>query len=352
MTAALMPTSSAATDASDYAVLKRRIQEAGLLDKQPAFYLRSIAFKLIGLSLCIALFVLYHPLWLVALNSLVVAFIFGQLGFQLHDSGHRQMFERSRLNVLVGLLTANLGLGMSYGWWVDKHNRHHANPNSEDLDPDIGPGVIAYSEEQAWNSKGVGRFIAKYQAFFFFPLLFLLGFSMHYRSVQFLVKRRSKYRVLELVLLASFWLLYVGFFVLVLGPLPALLAILIQQCCGGCYMALVFAPNHKGMPQIEAGTNVSFLVRQVITSRNVKPHPLTDVWYGALNYQIEHHLFPTLPRNQMAKAHDIVREFCEEHGIPYYETSLVQSYREILGFLHEVGAPLRNGQRTPLAVKL
>ncbi len=262
------------------------------------------------------------------------------------------MFERSRLNVLVGLLTANLGLGMSYGWWVDKHNRHHANPNSEDLDPDIGPGVIAYSEEQAWNSKGVGRFIAKYQAFFFFPLLFLLGFSMHYRSVQFLVKRRSKYRVLELVLLASFWLLYVGFFVLVLGPLPALLAILIQQCCGGCYMALVFAPNHKGMPQIEAGTNVSFLVRQVITSRNVKPHPLTDVWYGALNYQIEHHLFPTLPRNQMAKAHDIVREFCEEHGIPYYETSLVQSYREILGFLHEVGAPLRNGQRTPLAVKL
>jgi len=352
MTAALMPTSSTTAGPNDYAVLKHRIQQAGLLDKQPAFYVRSIAFKLIGLALCLTLFVLYHPLWLVALNSLVVAFILGQLGFQLHDSGHRQMFQSSRLNAMVGLLTANLGLGMSYGWWVDKHNRHHANPNSEDLDPDIGPGVIAYSQEQALDSRGAGRFIAKYQAYFFFPLLFLLGFSMHFRSVQFLVRRRSKYRALELVLLASYVPLYVGFFVLVLGPLPALLAILIQQCCGGCYMALVFAPNHKGMPQIESGASVSFLVRQVITSRNVKPNPLTDVWYGALNYQIEHHLFPTLPRNQVAKAHRIVRAFCEEHGIPYYETTLVQSYREILGFLHEVGAPLRRGRGSPAVVKL
>lgn len=74
---------------------------------------------------------------------------------------------------------------------------------------------------------------------------------------------------------------------------------------------------------------------------HVRAHPLTDVWCGALNYQIEHHLFPIMARNRVARAHDIVREFCEERGIRYYQTSMLRSYREILGFLHQVGAPLR-----------
>jgi fatty acid desaturase len=251
------------------------------------------------------------------------------------------MFEEGRLNIAVGLLTGNLLLGMSYGWWVDKHNQHHANPNQVDVDPDIGPGVISYSEAQALESRGVHRLIARYQAYLFFPLLFLLAWAMHASSGRFLLTRRSKYRPLELGLLAVHVLLYVGFFLYTLGPWWTLIVIVIHQCCGGLYMASVFAPNHKGMPQVEADNHLDFLRKQVLTSRNVRGHPLTDVWYGALNYQIEHHLFPTMARNRVAKAHVIVSKFCEEHGIPCYQTSMLQSYREILGFLHQVGAPLR-----------
>jgi hypothetical protein len=110
-------------------------------------------------------------------------------------------------------------------------------------------------------------------------------------------------------------------------------------------MALVFAPNHKGMPQVDDSGDLDFLRKQVLTSRNVRSHPLTDMWYGALNYQIEHHLFPTMPRNRVREAHLIVREFCAEQSIPYHEVSMLQSYRELLGFLHEVGAPLRSRGR-------
>ena len=327
---------------SDYAVLKQRVREAGLLDKQPRFYVRSIIFKLMLLAASLAVLVLFRQQpWVLALDAVALAIIFGQLGFQLHDAGHRQMFEKGRLNTVVGLLTGNLLLGMSYGWWVDKHNKHHANPNDVDMDPDIGPGVISYSEEQALASRGVPRLVARYQAYLFFPLLFLLGWSLHAKSGRFLLGRGSKYRRLELGLLALHVLLYVGFFVYLLGPWWALMVIVIHQCCGGLYMASVFAPNHKGMPLVEAGSEPDFLRRQVLTSRNVRAHPLTDVWYGALNYQIEHHLFPTMARNRVARAHDIVREFCEERGIPYYQTSMLRSYREILGFLHQVGAPLR-----------
>jgi len=84
--------------------------------------------------------------------------------------------------------------------------------------------------------------------------------------------------------------------------------------------------------------------RQVLTSRDVKAHPLTDFWYGGLNYQIEHHLFPSMPRNKLKKAQTIVRAFCEERSIPYRESGALESNREILQFLHEVSAPAREAR--------
>jgi fatty acid desaturase len=335
------------TPQSDYAVLKRRVRDAGLLERQPHFYVRSMTCKLTLLAACLAVFVLFRGQpWVLAADAVALAIIFGQLGFQLHDAGHRQMFQRSGLNTVVGLITGNALLGMSYGWWVDKHNKHHANPNEVDTDPDIGPGVVSYSHEQALAARGVGRVVARYQAFLFTPLLFLLAWSMHAKSASFLVQRRSRHGRVEVVFLALHVLLYVGFFVAVLGPGWGLAVILISQCCGGFYLASVFAPNHKGMPQLQPGSQLDFLRRQVLTSRNVRANPLTDLWYGALNYQIEHHLFPTMPRNRVARAHRIVREFCQERGIPYYQTSMLQSYREIFSFLHQVGAPLRETHRS------
>jgi fatty acid desaturase len=327
---------------SDYAELKRRVRDAGLLDKDPGFNGRSMAYKLLLLGASLAAFVVFHDQgWVIALDAVALGLIFGQLGFQMHDAGHRQMFQHSSINVAIGLFTGNVLLGMSYGWWVDKHNRHHANPNHVDMDPDIGPGVVSYSEETAIASKGVHRFVARYQAYMFFGLLLLLAFAMHTKSVKFLATRPSKHRRLEIALLALHAILFVGFFVVVLGPWWAIAAIIIQQAVGGAYMGLVFAPNHKGMPQLEPGSDVDFLRRQVLTSRNVRSHPVTDVCYGALNYQVEHHLFPTMSRSRVRKAHTIVRGFCEERGIPYHQTSVLTSYREILGFLHQVGAPLR-----------
>jgi fatty acid desaturase len=81
--------------------------------------------------------------------------------------------------------------------------------------------------------------------------------------------------------------------------------------------------------------------RQVITARNVYAHPWNDFWYGGLNYQIEHHLFPSMPRNNLKKAQKVVKAFCQEHEISYYETSVARSYKEILSFLHGIGTPLR-----------
>jgi fatty acid desaturase len=106
-------------------------------------------------------------------------------------------------------------------------------------------------------------------------------------------------------------------------------------------MGCSFAPNHKGMPMISAADKLDFLRKQVLTSRNVNGGWLTDYALGGLNYQIEHHLFPSMPRPNLRRAQGLVREFCERLEIPYSQCGAVSSYAQVLRHLHAAGAPLR-----------
>src|SRR5439155_27038152 len=128
-------------------------------------------------------------------------------------------------------------LGMSYGWWIDKHNRHHANPNHVDMDPDINIPAIAYSCVQAEERRGLRRMIAGRQAYLFFLLILLLAWSMHLSGLVFLVRNRSRRRRTEFALLALHVVLFVGLLVYLIGPWAALLVIVIYKCFGGAYLA-------------------------------------------------------------------------------------------------------------------
>lgn len=325
-----------------YAELKRLMKERNLLEKQSGFLVGRMLVNLGLLALSVTILFLTDSLWVQIPNALFMAVIFGQMGFVAHDAGHRQAFKTPKRNDILGMLHTNLLLGMSFGWWVEKHNAHHANPNQHGSDPDIEIAVLAFSEEDALDSRGIFRFLVKHQAIFFFPLLLLQAVSLHAGSIRFLLTRKSKYRMVESALLA---LHFVGFAALVIGALGVgygLLFLVVQQAFFGFYLASVFAPNHKGMLVLEEDNDLGFMLKQVLTARNVYPHPITDYWYGGLNYQIEHHLFPTLARNKLREAHVIIKGFCEKHGIPYYQTSMIGSYKEIITYLHHVSAPLRN----------
>jgi fatty acid desaturase len=83
---------------------------------------------------------------------------------------------------------------------------------------------------------------------------------------------------------------------------------------------------------------LDFLRTQVLTARNVRGNWFLDYWYGGLNYQIEHHLFPTMPRNRLRYAKPLVERFCAERGIAYHETSIGGSYKEIFQHLRRSSA--------------
>ncbi|CAL9619669.1 hypothetical protein SUDANB13_05810 [Streptomyces sp. enrichment culture] len=330
---------------SDFSELSRRIADAGLLRRRPLYY--TVRFTAVGLALGggVAAFLLLGDSWSQLFVAAALAVVFGQLGLAAHDLAHRQVFSRRRPSETGGLLVANVLLGMSYGWWMNKHTRHHANPNHENKDPDVAPDIIVWSRRQARQAKGPARFIGRHQAALFFPLLTLEGLNLSFSSFRALRSPSMKRPVLEGALLGAHFAVYFGGLFTLLSPGKALAFIAVHQGLFGLYLGSVFAPNHKGMPMVEEGTELDFLRRQVLTSRNVDGGALTDVFMGGLNYQIEHHLFPSMPTPALAKAQVITERYCAELGIPYCRSGLVASHRTALRHLREVGAPLREAGR-------
>ena len=293
------------------------------------------------LALSVAILLAVPVFWVQCVNALFLAFICSQIGFIGHDAGHRQSSNSTRLNDLIGYMHGNLIIGMSFSWWMDKHNAHHAHPNEIDSDPDIDMPMLSFTTEDALAKRGVLRFIAAHQVWFFFPLLALVALHLQMNSVRFLLRGKARRPMTEITLLLLHYVGYVALLLVALSPWQALVFLLIHKAATGLYLGSVFAPNHKGMLIIERGSSMDFLRRQVLTSRNVRAHPILDTWYGGLNYQIEHHLFPAMPRSSLAEARRIIRAYCEQHAISYHETGMLRSYREILASLHAIGAPLR-----------
>jgi fatty acid desaturase len=323
------------TAGSDFAELSRRINAAGLLQRRPAYYVVRLGVVAAALVGGWAAFFLIGSSWWTLAVAAVLAVVFGQVALIAHDLAHRQVFRTNKPSARAGMIAGNLAVGMSYGYWMDKHTKHHANPNHDDLDPDVGPGVLVWSPEAA---RGKG-FLTRYQAYFFFPLLTMLGLSLKVDSIRALLDGTVKRRGLEAALLGLHLAGYVTALLLVLSPLQALAFFAVHQGLFGLYLGLTFAPNHKGMPHPD-GTE-DYLRKQVLTSRNVRGGRLVDTALGGLNYQIEHHLFPAMPTPNLRTAQPIVRDYCAEIGVSYEMTGLLDSYGQALRHLHEVGAELR-----------
>lgn len=319
------------------------------MNRRPAYY--TVRLGLVGLAFTAgwaALF-LVGDSWWTLLVAATMAVTFAQVALVMHDVAHRQVFRLRRPTELVGRVAGNAGIGLGYGWWQDKHTRHHANPNHEELDPDVAPDILVWSQQQARASRGLPRLIGRAQAFLFFPLLLLEGLNLHLAGVRALRSRSVKHRRWEGALLFGHFAAYLTALFAVLPADKAVAFLVVHQGLFGLYMGCLFAPNHKGMPTFTGDERPDFLRRQVLTSRNVRGGVFTDLALGGLNYQIEHHLFPSMPTPNLRHARVIVRDYCAEIGVPYHETGLIRSYREALEHLHRVGAPLRTPDRHPVA---
>jgi fatty acid desaturase len=324
---------------SDYARLSRLVKEAGYLDRRRFYYSARIAANVLLVAIAGVGLILARNTWWELLVAVYLAIVSTQLAFTGHEAGHRQMFRSRRANEVAGYLHGNLMIGLSYDWWVDKHNRHHRNPNHVDSDPDIGTGTFVFFKGGAESRGRFGQWAARRQAYFFFPLLTLESLNLQVASIRAVVRTGARNRGIEALLLVLHEVLYLTVIFLVMTPGQAFAFIAIHHALFGIYLGSSFAPNHKGMRVLTPDESMDFLRRQVLTSRNVRGGRVMGMVFGGLNWQIEHHLFPSMPRPNLRLARPMIRQFCNANGVSYAETSLARSYLLVLGHLGSVGQP-------------
>ncbi|GAA1920957.1 acyl-CoA desaturase [Microbacterium aoyamense] len=329
--------------ARSYTQVSEVVRETGLLARTPIFYAIVGAVLLLGLAGCVAGFVLLGPSWFQLLIAGALGILLTQVSFLAHESAHKQILTTGPANDRVGRFLAAGIVGISYSWWNSKHSRHHANPNQVGRDPDIEVDTIRFLEADAAKVSGPMAFITRKQGWLFFPLLTLEGLNLHYLGLKHLFSRGEiKGRWVELSMIAARFavLLTPIFFFLPLGMAFAFLGV--QLAVFGVYMGASFAPNHKGMPIIAPGAKLDFFSKQVRTSRNIRGGWWATWLMGGLNYQVEHHLFPSMPRPHLSKAREIVMDQCRALGVPYTETSLIESYGIVIAYLNRVGLAARD----------
>ena len=329
--------------------LTAMVQEAGLMRRRYGFYWTYLALTVLAFVGVWVGVVLLGASWLTLLLAAALGLVLAQMGFLGHEASHRQIFRSARWNDWTGRVVSGLLVGLSYGWWMSKHTRHHANPNKVGKDPDVASGAVAFTAEAASQRRGIGAWLVRRQGFFFLPLLLLEGLSLHASSIrQVLGRGPVKHRWVEIAFLSVRLFGYLAAVFLLLPPGMAAAFVGVQVAVFGLLLGGAFAPNHVGMPIVPRDVEVDFLRRQVLMSCNISGGPVVRFFMGGLDTQVEHHLFPGMPRPNLRRAQNIVREYCAEHRITYTETTLLQSYRTILRYLNEVGLKKRDTFTCPL----
>lgn len=327
-----------AANASDYTALAKQVKDAGLLRRRPGSYIT----RVVVLSALFAVgFVLLATLgrtWWQLLVAVYFSVLFTQTAFLAHDAAHKQIFTSGPRGEAFSRIIGNLVVGLSYGWWMNKHTRHHANPNTVGKDNDIIPSVIVFVPNEAPVRHGLKGWFMAHQGYFFVPILALAGLDLHLSAVKAIFGREKvAHRATEAIFITVRLLGFAGIVFLLLGPGLGAAFMAVQLVSFGMYMGGTFALNHTGMRVIDRGEKVDYLRRQVMTSRNIRGGRPMEHIMGGLNYQIEHHLFPNMPSANLRHVRPMVRDYCESLGVVYVENDVLTAWRVVLGYLHRVG---------------
>mmetsp|Transcript_24748 Transcript_24748/g.74261 ORF Transcript_24748/g.74261 Transcript_24748/m.74261 type:complete len:484 (-) Transcript_24748:74-1525(-) len=366
-----------------YRRLKREMRAAGLFESSPLYYFYKQLSTLMIAALAAYLVAAFSErTWahfaVRSLGACIMGVFFQQCGWLCHEICHHQVFANRRLGRCVGYFWGNVAQGFSVGWWCNKHNTHHAVPNvhgtegAQNGDPDIDTmPLLAWSRSMLKHAvTPMAQTLVKYQALTYFPLLSVARLSWLQQSLAFVCKSFSMdtYRGgriisgsatparpegvekpledegLEFFLLGVHYLWYFGVAFSSPSWLHALSFVLLSNVACGLSLALVFGLGHNGMAVYDAEHRPDYWKLQVTTTRNVKQDAFGFIhWFcGGLDYQVEHHLFPTLPRHSLKEANRLVQRFCKEYGVSYHETDMWTGTVEVLTHLQKIAYELHD----------
>lgn len=344
---------------SAYRELRAKLIAAGMFNASSSYYIFKVLSNIAILMIGVLCAIKSNNFMINMLGAFFVALFWQQCGWLAHDFLHHQVFKNRLYGDLMGIIVGDLFQGFSVQWWKTKHNSHHAVPNLHASTPDAADGdpdidtmpILAWTLRMAQSAKNDkwGRFLISYQSYFYFPVLLFARIAWAHQSWVFVFggagahsvrnaeidRAHIKYPTLEKCALILHYL----FFIWVLSHMPLLNAIcyyIFAQTCCGLMLAIVFGLGHNGMAVYPADERPDFWKLQVSTTRNVTSTIFVDWFCGGLQYQVEHHLFPSLPRHNLGKVNALVKIFCKEHGVTYHEANMWDGTIEVLVHLKKV----------------
>lgn len=337
----------------DVVTMRKDIQKLGLLRSSKAYYAFKLSSNFAILSASVAILTFFPGQWgPLLLSAFLLGLFWQQCGWLAHDFLHHQVFANRTVNNMFGILVGNIWQGFSVAWWKNKHNHHHAVPNVTDSpsggDPDIQTmPVLWWSEKliEGDDIESLPKFLLQNQALFYFPILCMARTSWVIQSILHQLLPRNPFvtsdtmYALELAGLAMHHVLYLYLLSFIPSFLQLVVFVILTQGLGGLLIGVVFTVGHNAMEVFthEELRKTHFVSLQVRTTRNVTPTLFNNWFTGGLGYQVEHHIWPTLPRHSLPQAAVILRKFCHDHKIPYTSQGLIEGNADVWRLLSAIG---------------
>jgi len=286
------------------------------------------------------------------LECVLLGIVVAGIGFNImHDGAHGSFSKYKWLNVAAAFSLNVLG-GSSFMWNIKHNVIHHAYTNVDGVDDDI--------DIQPWMRMSTTQprlKMHRYQHVYFwvlYALLYILWvFVLDYQKY---FKRKigdmplKKMTLSDHLVFWSFKIFYLFVFVAIpiymLGFISWMVGFLIFSLVAGFVLSIVFQlahtveHTHFPVPHEETGKlEDEWAIHQLKTTANFAPKNKFISWLvGGLNFQIEHHLFPKISHVHYSNLRRIIKQACDEYGVPYIEYSKMrQAVVSHVSFLKQMG---------------
>ncbi|XP_076459239.1 acyl-CoA Delta-6 desaturase-like [Babylonia areolata] len=324
----------------DFRALCEVVERNGWLQGDPLFFGLHLGLFVLLEVLAVAVLWAFGTGWLPWLTALLLFVVSqAQSGWSQHDYGHHNVFKSTKWNHIFHHLIIGFFKGASSHWWNFRHFQHHAKPNRLGKDPDTHMAFLFLLGDQLpreWGAKRKGFMPYHLQHAYFFLLgpPLLIPIYVHYENLYFCIKRRD---YVDIVLGASFFVRLFAIFSPFLGTWGTLTFYMLARMLESHWFVWCTQMSHLPNQVQRDPRHEDWVHLQLRGTCNVQPGPFVDWFCGHLNYQIEHHLFPLMPRHHFHKVVPLVRSLCEKHGIEYRCKPLFTAWADIVRSLQRSG---------------
>uniref|UniRef100_A0A8C7G362 Cytochrome b5 heme-binding domain-containing protein n=1 Tax=Oncorhynchus kisutch TaxID=8019 RepID=A0A8C7G362_ONCKI len=308
----------------DFQALRDRVESEGLLRARPLFFSLYLGHILLLEALALGLLWVWGTSWSITLLcSLMLATSQAQAGWLQHDYGHLSVCKKSGWNHKLHKFVIGHLKGASANWWNHRHFQHHAKPNIFRKDPDINSLHVFVLGDKQPVEYGIKKL--KYMPYH------------HQHQYFFLSKLLNTFHwISDLAWSMSFYLRFFCCYYPFFGFFGSVALISFVRFLESHWFVWVTQMSHLPM-EMDHERQQDWLTMQLSATCNIEQSTFNDWFSGHLNFQIEHHLFPTMPRHNYHLVAPLVRALCEKHGVPYQVKTLQKGMTDVVRSLKKSG---------------